>query len=53
MATSKIKGVSCIKRKGVEYWYARINGLKKYCGRTKTLFENQSVECWVRLLLSL
>ena len=27
------KGVSCINRKGVEYWYVRINGGKKYCGK--------------------
>ena len=27
-----IKGVTCITRKGVDYWYARINGEKKYCG---------------------
>ncbi len=28
-----IKGVTCIVREGVEYWYARIDGEKKYCGR--------------------
>lgn len=27
-----LKGVSSIKKKGVEYWYARIDGQKKYCG---------------------
>lgn len=26
-------GVSCVARKGVEYWYARIGGEKKYCGK--------------------
>ncbi len=34
MAKQKVmKGVSCINRKGVEYWYARINDQKKYCGK--------------------
>ncbi len=34
MAKQKVmKGVSCINRKGVKYWYARINGEKKYCGK--------------------
>jgi len=34
MAKQKVmKGVSCSNRKGVEYWYARINGEKKYCGK--------------------
>ena len=28
-----MKGVNCIIRKDVEYWYARIDGEKKYCGR--------------------
>jgi len=28
-----MKGVSSITRNGVEYWYARINGQKKYCGK--------------------
>jgi len=28
-----IKGVSCITRKGVDYWYARINGERQYCGK--------------------
>ena len=28
-----LKGVSCSNRKGVEYWYARVNGDKKYCGK--------------------
>jgi len=34
MAKNKkpMKGVSCSVRKGVEYWYARIDGQKKYCG---------------------
>ncbi len=34
MAKPKImKGVSCINRKEVEYWYARIDDQKKYCGK--------------------
>lgn len=33
MAKSEMKGVSCSIRKGVEYWYARVNGHKKYCGK--------------------
>lgn len=33
MAKSKMKGVSCSTRNGVEYWYARVNGQKKYCGK--------------------
>ncbi len=28
-----MKGVTCSKRKGVVYWYARINGEKRYCGK--------------------
>jgi hypothetical protein len=28
-----MKGVSCVNRKGVEYWYANIDGQKKYCGK--------------------
>ncbi len=28
-----MKGVSRINRKGVEYWYARIDDQKKYCGK--------------------
>jgi hypothetical protein len=28
-----MKGVSCVTRKGVEYWYANIGGEKKYCGK--------------------
>ena len=28
----KMKGVSSSVRKGVEYWYANINGKKTYCG---------------------
>ena len=38
-----IKGVTCSKRKGVVYWYARINGEKRYCGKGdkgKNLAEN-------------
>ncbi len=27
------KGVSFIAKEGVEYWYARIKGQKKYCGK--------------------
>ena len=27
-----MKGVSCSVRNGVEYWYAQIEGQKKYCG---------------------
>ena len=27
-----MKGVSCITKNNVEYWYARIDGHKKYCG---------------------
>jgi len=27
-----IKGVTSIKRNSAEYWYARIGGIKKYCG---------------------
>jgi len=27
-----MKGVTCRKRKGIDYWYARIKGEKKYCG---------------------
>jgi integrase len=33
MAKSKMKGVSSSTRNGVEYWYARVNGQKKYCGK--------------------
>lgn len=29
----KMKGVTCISGKGVEYWYARIDGEKIYCGK--------------------
>jgi integrase len=28
-----MKGVSCVTRKGVEYWYANLDGQKKYCGK--------------------
>jgi integrase len=28
-----MKGVSCVTRKGVEYWYANLEGQKKYCGK--------------------
>ena len=27
-----MRGVSCITREGVQYWYARVGGQKKYCG---------------------
>ena len=33
MAKPKMKGVTSISRKGTEYWYARINGERKYCGK--------------------
>ena len=33
MAKQKMKGVTSIVRNGVEYWYARIDGTKKYCGK--------------------
>ena len=29
----KIKGVTCIKRKGTIYWYARVDGRRRYCGK--------------------
>lgn len=28
-----MKGVTCINRNGVLYWYARVNGERKYCGK--------------------
>ena len=29
----KIKGVTCIKRKGTTYWYARVDGRRVCCGK--------------------
>jgi len=29
----KIKGVTCIKRKGTIYWYARVDGRRVCCGK--------------------
>ena len=29
----KIKGVTCITRNGATYWYARVDGRRKYCGK--------------------
>jgi len=29
----KIKGVTCITRNGSTYWYARVDGRRKYCGK--------------------
>jgi len=29
----KMKGVTCIKRKGTIYWYARVDGQRVYCGK--------------------
>ena len=29
----KIKGVTCIARNGSTYWYARVDGRRKYCGK--------------------
>jgi len=31
-AKKKIKGVTCKVKNGTEYWYARINGARQYCG---------------------
>ena len=28
-----MKGVSCVTKGSTEYWYARIDGQKKYCGK--------------------
>ena len=34
-----LRGVSCRSRNGVEYWYVRLGGEKKYCGKGDKGFE--------------
>ena len=35
----KIKGITSITRKGTEYWYARVDGRRVYCGKNTKGYE--------------